>query len=256
MSRDYVDVNQALWNKDAPHWADLGARQWAADPNWGIWGLAEADHHLLPKDMSGMAAVELGCGTGYVASWMDGRGADVTAIDVSEAQLSTAQALAAKHGRKITFIHGNAEATGLADASFDFAISEYGASIWCKPELWLTEAARILRPNGRLVFLGNHPIATICAPRTGAPTEHVLHRPYRGMWGVDWTQVEIDPSGICFNLTIADWIALFDRLGFEIERFQELYAPEGAKGVVEYVPADWARDYPVEMVWHLKKPAP
>jgi hypothetical protein len=33
---------------------------------------------------------------------------------------------------------------------------EYGAAIWCDPYRWIPEAARLLRPGGELLFLGNH----------------------------------------------------------------------------------------------------
>jgi ubiquinone/menaquinone biosynthesis C-methylase UbiE len=114
--------------------------------------------------MTGMDAIELGCGTGYVSAWMARRGARVTGIDVSAEQLATARRLMDEHGLDITFLEGNAEATGLPDAAFDFAISEYGAAIWCDPDLWLPEAHRLLRPGGTLVFLGNHPMAIITTP--------------------------------------------------------------------------------------------
>ncbi|MEW9920037.1 class I SAM-dependent methyltransferase [Marimonas sp. MJW-29] len=248
-------INRDVWDADAGNWTEMGERHWRlTTPIWGNWGAPEAELHLLPEDMSGMDAVELGCGTGYVAAWMWRRGAKVTAIDVSPNQLATAHRLAAEHGADISFIEGNAEATGLPDASFDFAISEYGAAIWCPPEVWLAEAWRLLRPGGCLVFLGNHPLAIICTPESGADCEKVLHRPYRGFRGADWTQVEIDPSGICFNLTISGWFALFSEIGFTVENYQEIYAPADAVGSRGGVPAAWARDYPFEQVWHLAKP--
>lgn len=252
---DHVSINRDVWDADAPNWVAAGERQWAADaPCWGNWGLPEAELGLLPPEMSGMEAVELGCGTGYVAGWMARRGARVTAIDVSAAQLATARRLAGEHGADITFMEGNAEATGLPDAAFDFAISEYGAAIWCPPEVWLREAWRLLRPGGRLVFLGNHPLSLICSPLSGAPTDRSLHRPYRGLRSIDWTEVEEDPSGICFNLTMSGWMDLFREIGFAVTNYQELYAPAEADDMRGYVPADWARDYPVEQVWHLVKP--
>jgi SAM-dependent methyltransferase len=214
----------------------------------------DAEARLLPEDMAGLEAIELGFGTGYVSGWMARRGARVTAMDVSAAQLATARRLAARHGADITFIEGNAEATGLAAEGFDFAISEYGAAIWCRPEIWLTEAWRLLKPGGRLVFLGNHPLAIVCSPLDGAPCDRRLHRPYRGMWGADWTEVEIEPSGICFNLTISGWLRLFAETGFAVTGYTELFAPDDARGVRGAVPADWAKDYPVEQVWHLAKP--
>jgi len=169
--------------------------------------------------------------------------------------LATAQRLSAQYGADIRFIEGKAEQTGLPDDAFDFAVSEYGASIWCKPKTWLTEAHRILRPGGRLVFLGNHPLSLICSPLDGSPAETRLHRPYRGMWGADWTQVEFEPTGVCFNLTMAGWMDLFADLGFAVTRYQELYAPQEAQGTRGAIPADWAKEYPVEQVWHLQKTA-
>lgn len=254
MTRDHISINRDVWDKDAENWVDLGARLWAGDPQWGIWGLPEATLNLLPADLDGKDAIELGCGTGYVAGWLARRGARVTGIDVSGAQLATARKLARDHGAEITFIQGNAEATGLADASFDFAISEYGAAIWCRPEVWLREAWRLLCPGGRLVLLGNHPLSILCTPMNGAPCETILHRRYRGMWGVDWTEVEIDPSGVTFNLTIADWFALFREIGFVVQDYRELYAPEDMAEMRCWVPADWAKDYPNEQVWSLQKP--
>ncbi|MEL7099113.1 MAG: methyltransferase domain-containing protein [Pseudomonadota bacterium] len=251
---DHVKTNRDVWNADAENWVAPGRAHWAFEaPVWGSWRNPEAELGLLPADMSGMEAIELGCGTGYVSAWMTRRGASATGVDVSAAQLATARALAAEHGLDIAFLERNAEATGLPDASFDFAISEYGASIWCTPKAWLTEAWRLLKPRGACVFLGNHPMSLICSPLSGAPAERVLHRPYRGMWGADWTKVEIEPSGVCFNLTIQGWMEVFAEVGFAVERYQELYARPETTGVIASIPADWAKDYPVEQVWHLRK---
>ncbi|MEL6808977.1 MAG: class I SAM-dependent methyltransferase [Pseudomonadota bacterium] len=256
MTGDYVSINRDVWNADATHWVAFAHRQWALEtPEWGTWNNAEDGINMLPTDMTDVDAIELGCGTGYVAYWMHKRGARVTAIDVSAQQLATAYKLATEQNADIAFIEGNAEATGLPDASFDFAISEYGASIWCKPETWLREAWRLLRPGGRLVFLGNHPLSLICSPLNGAPAERALHRPYKDMWGADWTEVEFEPSGICFNLTMAGWMDLFAHIGFVVTRYQEIYAPDHAWGERAAIPADWAKEYPVEQVWHLSKPA-
>lgn len=255
MNRDYVAVNRDVWDADAENWVAVGKRLWnIEEPVWGNWGVQDKTLGLIPEDLTNQDAIELGCGTGYVSGWMVRRGARVTAIDVSSLQLATARELAEKHGADITFIEGNAEATGLEDSCFDFAISEYGAAIWCQPEKWLREAWRLLRPGGKLVFLGNHPMVLLCSPTNGAPCEKTLHRPYLGMWGADWTKVEFDPSGVCFNLTISAWMSLFSEIGFKVENYQEVFAPESATGTRACIPAEWAKQYPIEQVWHLEKP--
>ncbi|MCK0148910.1 class I SAM-dependent methyltransferase [Marivita sp. S6314] len=255
MTKDHVSINRDVWNDDASNWVAMGERLWVSDPQWGIWGLPNTSLALLPETLDGKDAIELGCGTGYVSAWMARRGARATGIDISRGQLETARTLAGQHSADITFIEGDAEATGLPDASFDFAISEYGAAIWCRPEVWLREAWRLLRPGGQLVFLGNHPLSIICTPLNGAPCDRTLHRPYRGMWGADWTEVEIDPSGVCFNLTFADWLALFREIGFVVRDYKEVCAPKDMTEMRCWVPAEWAHDYPNEQVWWLEKPA-
>lgn len=250
---DHVAENRRLWDTTADDWVARGERAWAlTEPTWGIWGVPEADLELLPVDMHGLDAIELGCGTGYVSAWMVRRGATVTAIDNSAEQLATAGRLAAEHDLDISFLHGSAETVPLPDASFDFAINEYGAAIWCLPEVWLREAHRLLRPGGRLVFLANHPMAMVCAPLDGANVVDRLCRPYFGMHTLDWRHVEIDPGGINFAIPLSDWVALFHRIGFAIEDLREPRAPESAEGTEFFVDAEWSKRWPCELVWKLR----
>lgn len=250
---EHVLENRRYWNEQAPQWVASGERNWRSQPNWGIWGLPESELQLLPLDMRGMDAVELGCGTGYVSAWMARRGARVTAIDNSEAQLATAARLAREHPLPIAFFHGNAEATPFAAESFDFAISEYGAAIWCNPNAWIAEAWRILRPGGRLVFLGHHPLAIVCSDIQGGPVTRTLQRPYFNLGTLDFRAVTHEPGGVEFNLTTSAWMQLFDAVGFDIERYQELQAPADASGDPFGVDAAWAHAFPSEQVWQLRK---
>jgi len=70
----------------------------------------------------------------------------VVGIDNSEAQLASARRLQQQYGLDFPLLHGNAEAVPYPDASFDFAVSEYGACLWADPHRWVPEAARLLRP--------------------------------------------------------------------------------------------------------------
>jgi len=197
----------------------------------------------------------LGCGTGYVSAWMQRRGAAVVAIDVSEEQLATAQRLAEVHDiADIEWVHGNAESVDQPDESFDFAISEYGAAIWCEPTRWLTEAHRLLKPGGSLVFLGHHPIAMLCAPESGdSDFSATMQRSYFELGELDWTDAPVDPGGIEFNLPISEWVARFRDIGFDLEDFREVRAPDDAEKTRFWIPADWSRQFPSEQVWWLRK---
>lgn len=248
----YVLNNRAYWDRVAGQWVEMGERAWAQEPSWGIWGVSEEELHLLPDDMSDMNAIEMGCGTAYVSAWMTRRGARCVGIDNSEKQLETARRLAAEHGTELELIHGNAENVPYPDASFDFAVSEYGAAIWVDPHRWVREAWRLLRPDGHLSFVGHHPLLMVAQQRheEGETTRELLH-PYFGMHRIDWEDEE-DPSTE-FNLPISEWMRLFDDIGFDIVAFHEIRGPSPDATANFGVPADWAYDFPSEQAWRLRK---
>lgn len=252
MSGRHIGINRELWNTTAREWVSAGERSWKlTEPIWGIWGTPESELGILPTRMVGMTAIELGCGTGYVASWMAKRGARVTGIDVSSEQLLTAQRLAKQYHTEIVFYECNAEEVDAPDEFFDYAISEYGAAIWCDPELWLREAWRILRPGGALAFVGHHPLTIACMPEDAEVVGKCLQRSYRDLRIVDWSQTAT--GGIEFNRSVSNWIRLFNEIGFSVLDYREIYAPSDARGVKFGIPADWAKKYPSEQVWKLQK---
>ena len=249
---DYVLANRDLWDASAGDWVEMGERAWTEEPSWGIWGIPESELQLLPQDMSGMQAVELGCGTAYVSGWMARRGAHCVGIDNSEKQLDTARRLSTEHGIDIELIHGNAETVPYPDASFDFAISEYGAAIWADPFKWVPEAWRLLKPGGELSFIGHHPLVMVTQRREGSDevTRELLY-PYFGLHRVDW--FEDDEEGTEFNLPISKWMRLFDDTGFDVLSFHEIRSPTKEGEARFYVSPAWAHDYPSEQAWRLRK---
>ena len=250
---EHARRNRAKWDQLAPQYVSAGERGWASNaPAWGIFQVPEAELHLLPDDLAGKDAIELGCGTAYVSSWMARRGARVVGVDNSAAQLETARRLQHEHGLSIELIHGNAESVPLPDARFDFAISEYGACLWADPDLWVPEAARLLRPGGALVFLTNAHLLTLCVPDDeNAAAGAELLRPEFGMRRVEWPG---DP-GVEFHLSHGDWIRVLRRAGFEIEDLIALRAPEDATTPYPFVTREWARQWPYEEVWKARKKA-
>lgn len=254
MQPEHVVENRRYWDAMADDWVAAGERAWASEPTWGQWGIPESEVGMLPEGLEGLDAIELGCGTGYVSGWMGRRGARVTAIDVSGAQLATAGRLAAEHGADIHFVQASAESVPLGDALFDFAVSEYGAALWAEPEAWLGEAYRILRPGGKLHFLSSTPLVSLCSPLDGSyPVGTELVRPYFDLHRLDWTEVEVEPGGVEFVPTISEWFRLFRQIGFEVVDYLELQAPAHVEGAPFAVSADWARRWPSEHVWKVRR---
>jgi SAM-dependent methyltransferase len=246
---DHVRRNRAVWDAMAPDWAAAGRRRWSEEPSWGIWSIPEAELRLLPDDLDGLDAIELGCGTGYVSAWLARLGARPVGIDNSAGQLATARALQQDFGLDFPLLHGNAERVPYPDESFDLAISEYGAAIWCDPYAWIPEAARLLRPGGRLVFLTNGTLLQLCVPAIEAPADERLKRDYFGLHRLEWP----DDDSVEFSLGFGDWVRLFRSSGFEIADLLELRPPEGATTSFPYVTTEWARRWPSEQVWKLTK---
>ena len=252
---EHVRENRRYWDERASQWVAAGERLWASEPEWGQWGVSNEEVHLLPSNLAGQRAIELGGGTGYVSAWMVRRGAEVVGVDNSAEQLATCRRLQREHGISFETLHANAESLPYADASFDLAISEYGVAIWADPNRWIPEAHRLLRPGGLLIFLGNSPLQIICQSTDGEDTTMGLQRSYFGLHRLDWRGVEIDPGGIEFNLPISSWIRLFRRTGFLIEDYLEWPAPVRAEGKPFCVSARWARQFPSEQAWILRKDA-
>jgi SAM-dependent methyltransferase len=248
---DHVQRNREAWDSFAERYAGPGRAQWEANqPTWGIYSVPEADVGMLPPSVDGLDVIELGCGTAYVSSWLGRRGARPVGIDNSPAQLETARRLQAEFGVEFPLHLGNAEQTPFPDESFDLAISEYGASIWCDPYLWIPEAARILRPGGQLVFLVNGAILMLCAPDAeDEPATDRLLRDYFGMHRFEWPD---DPS-VEFHLGYGDMIRLLRRCGFEVEDMIEVRPREDATTSYPYAPVEWARRWPAEEVWKALK---
>ena len=239
--------NRVLWTENNREYTDERASDnWALDEvSWGIWGVDESELNVL-GDVTGLDVVELGCGTAYFSAWLAKKGARPVGVDITPAQLATARRMMEKTGIEFPLVEADAGATGLPDASFDLALSEYGASIWVDPYRWIPEAARLLRPGGRLVFLGNSPLVIVCSEDEGAATTKLL-RPMFGMHRFEW-ETEI---GVEFHLAHGELIALLRANGFEIERLIEVQAPADAQthDFYAYVTAEWAKQWPCEDIW-------
>jgi SAM-dependent methyltransferase len=242
-----TELNRALWTLINGQFTDEAAFQaWAADEiSWGLFAVPERELGAL-GDVAGLNVLELGCGTAYLSAWLARRGARPVAVDLTPAQLDTARRCQEHFGLAFPLVEANAEDVPLPSASFDLVVSEYGASAWCDPALWVAEAARLLRPRGRLVFLTNSILATLCVPDQGGFAGDRLLRPQRHIYRTQWPG-----GGVEYHPSHGDWIRTLRANGFTVAALHELYAPVDAATHTYYdiVTAEWARQWPAEDLW-------
>jgi SAM-dependent methyltransferase len=184
-----------------------------------------------------------------VSAWLARRGARPVGVDPTPGQLRIAREMQDEHGPRFPLVRAGGEQVPLRDGSFDVAISEYGAAIWADPYRWIPEAARLLRPGGELVFLGNSTLLMLCAPDDDSAATERLVRPQFGMHRFEWPD---DPT-VEFHLGHGDWIQLLRANGFDIEDLIELRPPVGAQSEYGFVRAEWARQWPCEEVWRARR---
>ena len=242
-----IALNRALWAVVNERFTDAAAEAMWARPAmvWGLFAVPEAALGVL-GDVRGLDVVELACGTAYVSAWLARAGARPVALDLSGEQLATARRLQRSVGPAFPLVQADAERLPLAGGCADLVVSEHGAAAWCDPERWLPEAARLLRPGGRLVFLTNSHLSALTVPSDGGVAGERLLRGYAEARRVRWPG-----GGVEFHPSHGDWVRLLRAAGFAVEAMHEVFAPagDGDHPFYEIVSRDWAGRWPAEELW-------
>jgi SAM-dependent methyltransferase len=129
---------------------------------------------------------------------------------------------------------------------FDLAISECGASLWCDPARWIPEAARLLRPGGRLVFHTTTVLVAMCQPGLTGYAGQELLRPQREV-----SRLQSPGYGVESHPSQSECIQILRKADFAIDALHDLYAPPDASTHPYYkvATAHWAQQWPVEEIW-------
>ncbi|MFC9795460.1 class I SAM-dependent methyltransferase [Streptomyces sp. NPDC127584] len=240
---DSIPANRRLWNRIS------GAYQHAHDPQIGasprLWGMYSVpDAHLgVLGDVAGKRVLELGCGAGQWSRSLAAEGADVVGIDLSEAQL--AAAAAAMGEARYPLVQGAAEQLPFADAGFDLVFCDFGGLSWAPPHLAVPQAARVLRPGGRLVFNVASPWFEACYDEQAARVTTTLRQDYFGL-----SAIGEGDGATSYQLTYGDWVRVLRGAGLVIDDLVEPRPEIGTpNGYNETDPPDWAHRWPAELLW-------
>ena len=101
---------------------------------------------------AGEQVLDVACGTGNLAIPAARTGATVTGVDIAPNLVAQAKARAAAESLAISFDVGNAEQLPYDDASFDTAVTMFGAMFAARPERAAAELLRVTRSGGRIAM--------------------------------------------------------------------------------------------------------
>ena len=100
------------------------------------------------------AVLDLGCGAGHAIFAVAPHVADVVAYDLSPDMLDVVAGEASTRGlTTIRTRQGPVEQLPFSDNTFAMVVSRYSAHHWTDPVAALSEAARVLKPGGRLCMI-------------------------------------------------------------------------------------------------------
>jgi demethylmenaquinone methyltransferase/2-methoxy-6-polyprenyl-1,4-benzoquinol methylase len=190
------------------------AMSFGQDPRWRAAMVAAV------RPEPGMRILDVATGTGMVARALAAKGADVTALDQSEAMLAVARSRQtgtadaadaadsadsadSAHGH-ITFVTGEAEHLPFEDASFDALTFTYLLRYVDDPAATLMELARVVKPGGRIGMV-----------EFGVPENPAL----RQLWRAH-TRVGLPVMGRAVSTA---WYEVGRFLGPNIEQFHTAY---------------------------------
>lgn len=185
-------ASRRWWDADAD-WYQEAHGSFLADVDlvWCPEGLREADARLL-GDVKGRRVLEIGCGAAAGSRWLDGQGADVTALDLSAGMLRQATLAAQRSGVYVPLVQADALTMPFPGGTFDTVHTAFGAVPFITDtEALMREVFRVLRPGGAWVFATYHPMRWIFLDEPGeaglmAVNSYFDRRPY----------VEQDAAGV------------------------------------------------------------
>ena len=149
------------WDRRAAHFDEVFGHSISTPAERAAWN--RILDLVVPKGAA-LAALDIGCGTGFLSLELAVRGHRVTGIDFAPAMLELARRKAAERGLDIHFEPADAEQSPFPPGSFDLAISRHVLWTLPHPEAAIDEWIRVLRPGGRVVIIDGSQYNDATAP--------------------------------------------------------------------------------------------
>jgi SAM-dependent methyltransferase len=278
------ELNRRSWNAVTPAHQSHKSDQ-AKFLSRGGSTLFDEERDLL-GDLDGRNVLHVQCNCGQDTLSIASEGATVVGVDISDAAIEEARALARDSGIAAEFEREEIVtwlgAAARSGRRFDIAFASYGAEPWIEDLAgWMRGIAGVLVPGGRLVLLEFHPAAWSVDAHGRVVESYFLDGPIRESGGVrDYVARSGDgltPMGrrpgiadfenpepaVSFQRTVAQIVQTAIDAGLGIEILREYpYANgaallEGMRAISDrrYVRAEGVPDLPLMLGMVARKPA-
>jgi SAM-dependent methyltransferase len=228
MTDRFHEANRRRWDAASSSWA-------ARADTRGTWRKCHLDPSLTLhaaelawlRDIAGKQVVVLGSGDNQVVFALAGMGAKVTSVDISGRQIEVARRRAAVLGLEVAFVRADVvDLAALADATFDLVYTGGHVAVWVADlRRYYREAARILRPRGRLIVSEYHPFRRVWK-RPAAGLELAFNYFDRGPHRFEVAPDVLHPAPgeleqFEFHWTVADFISAILSSGCQLTHVEE-----------------------------------
>ena len=245
-------TNREGWNHVAPRF-----HGGTALPEYGPLAPTESTLHLL-DDISGIRALELGCGSGHSLLYLATHGArELWGLDLSPVQIQFAEETLRPHASRVRLFESPMETNpGLSENYFDLVFSIYGLGWTTDLPATMALVTRYLRPGGCFLVSGEHP-AYSCLDWNG--TEYIVAHSYFSEGPVayaSWKGVPI----VIHRRTLGTFLGQIVQAGLTIEALVETPVDPATTKEEHIDPSRWysvprARLMPTTFIIKARKPS-
>jgi SAM-dependent methyltransferase len=240
--------------------ADAYAATQAAGGDWYRYEFLGPAQVAACGAVNGVRALDVGCGNGYLARELAGRGARVTGVDISPRMVENARAIEAERPLGIAYdaIDAAEIASRFPAASFDLAASCLALQDMPDPGAAFRAVAAVLRPGGRFVASITHPCTDTPFRRwereaSGAKTCLCIDRYFdRGAFEFTWRDRWGGFTTASLHVPLEDWFGWIAAAGFQVRGVREPRPTDEAIRANPHL-ADAAR-VPYYMIFDLAMP--
>ena len=182
------------------------------------------------RTQPGMKIIDIACGQGYFSRALASAGAVVTGVDISGELIGKA---IGRSPKTISFCVSRADKLAFAkDASFDVAVIILSLQNIENISGTLSECARVLKPQGRLIIVLNHPTFRI-PQKSSWDWDEKKGKQYRRIESylkeyqtkIDMTPGEKDQAKkkytISFHRPLQSYFKFFNQAGFAVSNLEE-----------------------------------